>query len=203
MTKLRNSGGTALNTHSYLYNQGHQRYRQTRTDSSYATYTYDNIGQLKSAIGTGGESTENLGYAYDAAWNLNTRTNYGTSQTFQVNVKNELTNAVGFASSYDANGNLTNRVYDAMSGAKFTALVGVKYSTFAAWLQQRRRRGEAHSARKPRQRRRCSGWRRWSRSRSLREGQVPRASAGTAREGSSSKHGMDEFVKSASDPILN
>jgi RHS repeat-associated protein len=113
MTKLRNSGGTALNTHSYLYNQGHQRYRQTRTDSSYATYTYDNIGQLKSALGTGGESTENLGYAYDTAWNLNTRTNYGTPQTFQVNVKNELTNAVGLACTYDANGNLTNRVYDA------------------------------------------------------------------------------------------
>jgi hypothetical protein len=30
-----------------------------------------------------------------------------------VNAKNELTNAVGLASSYDANGNLTNRVYDA------------------------------------------------------------------------------------------
>ena len=74
---------------------------------------YDNIGQLKSAIGTGGESTENLGYAYDAAWNLSTRTNYGVSQAFAVNVKNELTNAVGLASRYDANGNLTNRVYDA------------------------------------------------------------------------------------------
>jgi hypothetical protein len=30
-----------------------------------------------------------------------------------VNVKNELINAVGLASSYEANGNLTNRVYDA------------------------------------------------------------------------------------------
>jgi YD repeat-containing protein len=97
LTKLRTSGGVDLNIHSYLYNQGHQRTRQTRTDSSYVTYTYDNIGQLKSAIGTGGESTENLGYAYDTAWNLNTRTNYGTPQTFAVNVKNELTTAVGLA----------------------------------------------------------------------------------------------------------
>ena len=29
-----------------------------------------------------------------------------------VNAKNELTNAVGLASGYDANGNLTNRHYD-------------------------------------------------------------------------------------------
>jgi YD repeat-containing protein len=116
-TRLRTSGGTALNTHSYLYNQGHQRYRQTRTDSSYVTYTYDNLGQLKSAIGTGGDSTENLGYAYDAAWNLNTRTNYGTPQAFAVNVKNELTSAVGLNCYYDSNGNLTQRVYDS-NGSK-------------------------------------------------------------------------------------
>jgi hypothetical protein len=95
LTRLRTSGATARNTHSYLYNQGHQRTRQTRTDGSYANYTYDNIGQLKTAIGTGGQSTENLGYAYDAAWNLTTRTNYGTPQTFAVNVKNQLTTTVG------------------------------------------------------------------------------------------------------------
>lgn len=35
-----------------------------------------------------------------------------------------------------------------LSGAKFAALVGVKYSTFAAWLQQRRRRGQTHGDRK-------------------------------------------------------
>ena len=28
-----------------------------------------------------------------------------------------------------------------LSGAKFAALAGVKYSTFAGWLHQRRRRG--------------------------------------------------------------
>ncbi len=89
LTKLRTSGGIDLNTHSYLYNHGHQRYRQTRTDASYVTYTYDNIGQLKSAIGTGSQSTENLGYAYDTAWNLNTRTNYGMPQALVGNVKNE------------------------------------------------------------------------------------------------------------------
>jgi hypothetical protein len=41
------------------------------------------------------------------------RTRFGGSFLPVVKVKNELTNAVGLASSYDANGNLTNRVYDA------------------------------------------------------------------------------------------
>jgi RHS repeat-associated protein len=112
LTRLRTSGGTTRNTHSYLYNLAHQRTRQTRTDGSYANYIYDNIGQLRRAVGTGGQSTENLGYEYDAAWNLVTRTNYGTPQTFGVNVKNELTTAVGLTCTYDANGNLVSRVYD-------------------------------------------------------------------------------------------
>jgi hypothetical protein len=41
-----------------------------------------------------------------------TRTNYGTPQVFQVNVKNELTNAVSLNGYYDASGNMTQRVYD-------------------------------------------------------------------------------------------
>jgi len=77
------------------------------TSSAPQKTTYDKIGQLKSAIGTGGDSTENLGYAYDTAWNLNTRTNYGTPQAFQVGVKNELTNTVGMSCCYDSNGNVT------------------------------------------------------------------------------------------------
>jgi hypothetical protein len=42
-------------------------------------------------MGTGAQSTENLGYVHDAVRNLTTRTHYGTSQAFAVNVKNELT----------------------------------------------------------------------------------------------------------------
>jgi hypothetical protein len=76
-------------------------------------FCYDNIGQLKSAAGSGEQSTENLGCAYDAAWNLSTRTNYRTLQAFAVNVKNEVTSAIGLTCTYDANGNLTYRVYDA------------------------------------------------------------------------------------------
>jgi RHS repeat-associated protein len=87
-----------------------QRTQQSRTDASTVTYTYDNIGQLKSAIGSGGQSTENLGYLYDTAWNLNKRTNNGTPTTFAVDVKNQLTSVGGLSCSYDNNGNLTTRV---------------------------------------------------------------------------------------------
>ena len=39
-----------------------------------------------------------------------------------MNAKNELTNAVGLASSYDANGNLTKRVYDATGPKSYVYL---------------------------------------------------------------------------------
>jgi len=71
------------------------------------TYTYDNIGQLKSAIGSGGQSTENLGYLYDTAWNLNKRTNNGTPTTFAVDVKNQLTSVGSTSYTYDYNGNVS------------------------------------------------------------------------------------------------
>jgi RHS repeat-associated protein len=107
-TKLNNSSHTTLNAHSYLYNAGHERTRHTRTDGSYVAFTYDNVSQLKTAVGNGGQSTENLGYLYDTAWNLNSRTNAGTPTTFSVNVKNELTAVGGVSYSYDNNGNLTS-----------------------------------------------------------------------------------------------
>jgi hypothetical protein len=58
--------------------------------------TYDNIGQLKTAKGKEADTTsrshEQFGYAYDAAWNLNYRTNNALTQTFAVNSLNQLTN---------------------------------------------------------------------------------------------------------------
>jgi hypothetical protein len=67
---------------------------------------YDHIGQLK--VATSSVGAENRGYAYDKAWNLNYRTNNGVLGTFQVDVKNELTNAPSPVNTitYDANGNL-------------------------------------------------------------------------------------------------
>ncbi|MGO9203538.1 MAG: hypothetical protein ACLQM8_23700, partial [Limisphaerales bacterium] len=97
-TYLTNSQGAGLNLHAYSYNAANQRTRQTRLNGDYVTYTYDNIGQLKTAVGTekGGTTNrwqEQLGYAYDKAWNLNYRTNNALAQTFGVDGDNRLTNA--------------------------------------------------------------------------------------------------------------
>jgi hypothetical protein len=107
-TKLNNSSHTTLNSHSYTYNVGNQRTRQTRRDSSYVDYTYDSVGQLTRALGSGGYSTENLGYGYDVAWNLSVRTNNGTPTTFSVNVLDQLTAGPAPSYTYDWNGNLTS-----------------------------------------------------------------------------------------------
>jgi hypothetical protein len=96
-TYLKNSGGTVLNSHIYSYNSVSQRTNQTRTDGSYVNYTYDDIGQLKSAYGneSGGGSRphEKYGYVYDAAGNLSQRTNNALVQSFGVDSRNQLTNA--------------------------------------------------------------------------------------------------------------
>jgi RHS repeat-associated protein len=110
-TYLENSSNTVLDKSEYLYNTGNQRIRLTRTDGSYYTNTYDNIGQLKGADST--VNTEDRGYLYDAAWNLSKRTNNGTTSTFTVDTKNELTGVDSTSYSYDDNGNLT---YNSTSG---------------------------------------------------------------------------------------
>ena len=45
-TDLKNSSSTILNKHAYVYNNANQRTVQTRADSSYQTYYYDDVGQL-------------------------------------------------------------------------------------------------------------------------------------------------------------
>src|SRR5439155_22994653 len=94
-TWLKNSGGTILNSHAYGYNLAGQRTAMTNNAANYLNYTYDNIGQLKGAVGkeSGGSSRlhEQFGYAYDAAGNLNYRTNNALVQTFTNNSLNELT----------------------------------------------------------------------------------------------------------------
>ncbi len=64
--------------------------------SSTVTIGYDNLGQLTSWSGaetSGGllRQNEQLGFAYDAAHNLNIRTNGALLQTFNVDAANELT----------------------------------------------------------------------------------------------------------------
>jgi RHS repeat-associated protein len=99
-TWLRNSGGTLLNAHTYDYNDLDQRIKQTRmvetSSTSSVDYGYDTLGQLVDATGKEGDGTTNrlheqFGYAYDAAGNLNYRTNNGLVQTFNVNSLNGLT----------------------------------------------------------------------------------------------------------------
>jgi RHS repeat-associated protein len=95
-TTLRNSSHSALNSHSYELNSGHQRTKQTRFDNSSVDYGYDPIGQLKTALGreSGGTTNrlyEQLGYQYDAAGNLLRRTNNALVQTFYVDSLHQLT----------------------------------------------------------------------------------------------------------------
>ncbi|MGO8928263.1 MAG: RHS repeat-associated core domain-containing protein [Limisphaerales bacterium] len=96
-TVLTGSGQAIINSHSYQLNQASQRTQQVFTVTNYVNYTYDNMGQLRSASGkeAGGTTNrlqEQLGYLYDAAGNLNFRTNNALLQTFIVNSLNELTN---------------------------------------------------------------------------------------------------------------
>jgi len=97
-TTLENSANGVLNFHGYSYNVGNQRIQQVFTATNYMNYAYDKIGQLASASGqeaTGGTNRlqEQLSYGYDAAHNLNLRTNNALVQTFNVNNLNELTTA--------------------------------------------------------------------------------------------------------------
>ena len=105
-TKLNNSSHTTLNKHEYLYNVGNQRTQQTFTDAATYGYTYDKIGQLK--VADSSVASQDCGYTYDLAWNLNYRTNSAGVTTFSVNSKNELTSGPNGNYAYDANGNLTN-----------------------------------------------------------------------------------------------
>jgi RHS repeat-associated protein len=94
-TKLLNSSAAILDSESYAYNQAGQRTAETNTAGDFRNYTYDNASELTSAIGkeAGGASRlqEQLGYLYDAAGNLNFRTNNALIQNFAMNNLNELT----------------------------------------------------------------------------------------------------------------
>ena len=96
--QLEDSVGLAANGHSYAHNEAHQRTKQTFTGNNYVDYSYDKIGQLKSAKGweAGGTTPrlqEQAGYGYDSAWNLQHRTNNALVQTFNTDNRNQLSNA--------------------------------------------------------------------------------------------------------------
>jgi hypothetical protein len=97
-TYLHDSGGSLLDQYAYGYNLAGQRTNVVRTAGDHVQYAYDNIGELTTANGfeLSGASRlqEQLGYAYDAAGNLNLRTNNALIQNFNVNRLNELTNVL-------------------------------------------------------------------------------------------------------------
>ena len=105
-TWLKKNDGTTLDSATYGYNAGNQRTTFTSAAGMYVAFTYDPTSQLK--VADSSVNTEDRGYFYDTAWNLNYRTNNGTLQTFTVDNKNQLTNAPSpvNAITYDANGNL-------------------------------------------------------------------------------------------------
>jgi RHS repeat-associated protein len=97
-TALINSGGTNLDSAYYVYNTVGQRTSETNVAGDYRNYTYDNEGELVTAKGeeAGGSASrlqEQLGYVYDAAGNLNFRTNNLFVTAFTVNNLNELSNS--------------------------------------------------------------------------------------------------------------
>ncbi|HEY5915235.1 MAG TPA: hypothetical protein VJA21_31970, partial [Verrucomicrobiae bacterium] len=116
-TFLKNSGNTVLDSASYGYNLAGQRLNFTNAGGTFVQYGYDNIGQLK--VADSSVNTEDRGYTYDKAWNLNWLTNAGTVSQFQVDTRNELTNWTFGPCLYDANGNLTNKTTDAAGDFNF------------------------------------------------------------------------------------
>jgi RHS repeat-associated protein len=90
--------GTNLNFDSYVYDLAGQRTKLTRVSTAEVNYTYDPIGQLRTGKAQypgnppWARANEQISYVYDAAGNLQSRTNDVTIQTFVSNSRNELTN---------------------------------------------------------------------------------------------------------------
>ena len=122
-TQLKNSGGTVLNSHSYGYNLASQRTALTNSAGDYRNFTYDDAGQLKTALGYEANATlrlnEQMGYAYDPAGNLNQRTNNALVQTFNLDTLNQL-------STLNRSGTLT------VVGNTTTAATNVMVNTLTA-----------------------------------------------------------------------
>lgn len=94
-TRLIGAAGTNLSSYSYSYGLGGHITNATRLDGSAIAYSYDSIGQLRSAVGreSGGAPRphENYRYGYDLVGNLLQRTNNALVEGFSVNSRNELT----------------------------------------------------------------------------------------------------------------
>lgn len=96
-TALRSPAGSESLTNGYLYDLAGQVKTNFHSDGTRTGFDYHAHGALRSAIGYESTGTvrpqENLGYNYDAAGNLITRTNAGLIQTFTTNKLNQYTAA--------------------------------------------------------------------------------------------------------------
>jgi RHS repeat-associated protein len=131
-TYLKNNLDTVLDSYSYVYDPANERTNLTRTDATVA-YKYDPIGQL--TVADSSVNTEDRGYTYDPAWNLNWRTNNGSAGSFTVDNKNEISGACNFTFNYDFNGNMISNgcAYSALTYDKenqLTMVSGDIYKTF-------------------------------------------------------------------------
>jgi RHS repeat-associated protein len=128
-TYLDNSANSILDSAFYGYNKANQRTAFTNAAGTYVQYTYDNIGQL--TIAASSVSSENRGYFYDSAWNLNRLTNNGVTSTYTVDNKNELTGWPLGPGNYDGNGNRINQ----NSGSGATTLAYDDENRLTSWVQ--------------------------------------------------------------------
>jgi RHS repeat-associated protein len=139
-TWLINSSGADLDSYVYGYNRASQRTNVVRTAGDYVNYTYDNLGELKTATGQekGGVTNrwqEQLGYVYDPAGNLNYRTNNALLQRFNVNNLNELA-AQTNGGPLTVAGSTTSRATNVMVNSLRSVLYGdVSFaSTNQSWV---------------------------------------------------------------------
>jgi hypothetical protein len=117
-TYLRNNSGTLLNQHVYEYNDLDQRTKQTRQEGDYVDYGYDDLGQLKSALGleSGGSTNrwqERFYYGYDAAGNLSSRVQNVLTNLFNVDSLNQLTRVLRTNNSSTVAGTTTSAATNA------------------------------------------------------------------------------------------
>ncbi len=96
---FKNSSQAALLSHQYPnFDNASRRLRHQRFDGSYIDYTYDALGQLKTAYGKEAGGTrdrlhEQFTYDYDLAGNVTHRTKNALGTTFTPNNLNELSSA--------------------------------------------------------------------------------------------------------------
>ena len=97
-TALNNQWHQPIDFHNYAYDQWSRRTNSVRLTGSKIHYTYDRDDQLVGAFGSESNGAvrlhEQFGYAYDAAHNLQRRTNNAFLQSFVVDNSDQLSSVI-------------------------------------------------------------------------------------------------------------